>query len=434
MTNPAAIVAVASPGRARHAAVAVVMQVVVSVVYSWSVFRHPLTVLHGWSKAQTIMPYRYTLLCVAIGAMVGGLWQDRRGSRLVASAGGLLVAAGCALSARFGGTVVGLVIFYGVLGGLGSGFAYVTPIANLVKWFPDKRGTMVGLAVLGSGLSPLFWSPLIEALIGKDPSRFVETIPLTFYLIGAIFLIVVVGAAQFYRVPPAGWTPAGWVPPATLPRHSIPSRRVLATWQFYALWATFFLSASVGLTAIGQASLLIQEVARASAPVSAGVAVGIVGMFNGAGRLGWGAISDRSGRKIALMAMSAVSVFACVVFLRNAAGFRDAIAGLCLVAFAYGGFLAVMPSLVADFYGDSSIGGNYGLVFSAWGIAGFLVPGYFEGLLDRARAAGNLAGGYNETYWTLAAFGLAAALIAISLRAPLTEWTAGKSRSRNSVS
>jgi OFA family oxalate/formate antiporter-like MFS transporter len=400
--------------------VAVVMQLMVSVVYSWSVFRAPLSALHGWSKAQTIMPYRYALICVAIGAVAGGLWQDRRGSRLVATAGGLLMAAGCGLSAFFGDTVGGLVLFYGVLTGLGSGFAYVTPIANLVKWFPDKRGAMVGLAVMGSGLSPLFWSPLIEKWIGKDSARFAGAIPRTFCLEAAIFLIVVVGAAQFYRVPPAGWKPAGWVPLATAPRRGIPTRRMLATWQFYALWVTFFLSASVGLTAIGQASLLIQEVAHASAPFSAGVAVGIVGIFNGAGRLGWGAISDRSGRKIALLAMSAVSVFACVVFLRNAAGSRDAIAGLCLVAFAYGGCLALMPSLVADFYGDSSIGGNYGLVFSAWGIAGFLVPGYFEGLLDRARTAGNLAGGYNETYWTLAAFGLIAGLIASVLRAPRT--------------
>jgi OFA family oxalate/formate antiporter-like MFS transporter len=404
-------------GRARHAIVAVVMQLMVSVVYSWSVFRGPLSALHGWSKAQTIMPYRYTLICVAAGAMLGGLWQDRRGSRLVATIGGLLMSAGCACSA-FAGGIGGLVIFYGVVTGLGGGFAYVTPIANLVKWFPDKRGAMVGLAVMGSGLSPLFWSPLIETLIGKDPSRFAETIPRTFCLMAAIFLIVLVGAAQFYRVPPPGWKPAGWIPPDTLLRKAIPTRRVLATWQFYALWAMFFLSASVGLTAIGQASLLVQEVARASAPISAGVVVGIVGVFNGAGRLGWGAISDRTGRKMALLAMSAVSAIACSVFLRNASGFGGVIAGLCLVAFAYGGCLAVMPSLVADFYGDASIGGNYGLVFSAWGICGFLIPGYFEGLLDHARAAGNLAGGYHETYWTLAAFSLIAAVIASSLRAP----------------
>jgi OFA family oxalate/formate antiporter-like MFS transporter len=408
----------APQGRARHAIVAVVMQLMVSVVYSWSVFRGPLAALHGWSKAQTIMPYRYTLICVSVGAILGGLWQDRRGSRVVATAGGLLMAAGCLLSAFAGHTIGGLVFFYGVLTGFGGGFAYVTPIANLVKWFPDKRGTMVGLAVMGSGLSPLFWSPLIEALIGKNAAQFAETIPRTFCIEAAIFLFVLVGTAQFYRVPPPGWKPAGWTPPPAAMRKSTPTRGVLATWQFYAVWAIFFLSASVGLTAIGQASLLVQEVARAGAPVSAGVMVGIVGVFNGAGRLTWGAVSDRIGRKMALLAMSACSALASFAFLRTASGFGDVAAGLCLVAFAYGGCLAVMPSLVADYYGDSSIGGNYGLVFSAWGVCGFLVPGYFETLLDHARAAGNLAAGYQETYWTLAAFGIGAGLIALVLRPP----------------
>ena len=407
-----------STSRTRQAVVAVVMQLMVSVVYSWSVFRGPLSALHGWSKAQTILPYRYTLICVAAGAMLGGTWQDRKGSRLVATAGGLLMALGCACSAWYGDTVGGLVFFYGVLTGLGGGFAYVTPIANLVKWFPDKRGTMVGLAVMGSGLSPLFWSPLIEALIGRNATRFAQTIPRTFGIEAAIFLVVLVGAAQFYRVPPAGWKPAGWIPPPAALRKPVPPRMVLATWQFHAIWATFFLIASIGLTAIGQASLLVQEVARAGAPISAGVVVGIVGIFNGAGRLGWGAISDRTSRKIALVGLSGVSAIACFAFLRTAAGFTDVVAGLCLVAFAYGGCLAVMPSLVADFYGDSSIGGNYGLAFTAWGICGFLVPGYFEGLLDHARAAGSLAGGYRETYWMLTAFGVAAGLLAILLRAP----------------
>lgn len=416
--RPSSIADAPVRGRALQAVVAVFMQIFVSVVYSWSVFRGPLAVLHGWSKGQTVTPYRYTLLIVALGAMLGGLWQDRQGSRLVATVGGLLLAAGCAGAALFGGTVGGLVLCYGVLGGLGGGFGYVTPIANLVKWFPDKRGVMVGLAVMGSGLSPLFWSPLIERLIGHDASRFAETIPRAFWSMAAIFLIGMVGAAQLYRVPPVGWRPPGWSPPPEIRREGIPSRAVLASWQFYALWTMFFLGAAVGLTAIGQASLRVEEVAGGSAPVSAGVVVGIVGVFNAAGRLSWGAVSDRAGRRSALLAMGAVSAFACITFLRSPAGFRDVMIGLGMTVFAYGGYLAVMPSLVADFYGDSSIGGNYGLVFSAWGVCGFLVPGYFEGLLDGARGAGNLAAGYHETYASLAAASLAAVLIAATLRPP----------------
>ena len=125
--------------RVRHAIVAVFMQVVVAVTYSWTVFREPLAQYHGWSKAQTIMPYRYSLLAVALGTIIGGLWQDRRGARIVASVGGILVGIGFIISAIYGTSVTGLVIGWGIVAGLGAGFVYVTPIANLVKWFPDRR-------------------------------------------------------------------------------------------------------------------------------------------------------------------------------------------------------------------------------------------------------------------------------------------------------
>ncbi len=417
--------AVTTEGRSLQAVVAVLVQIVVAVVYSWSVMRGPLAALHGWSKAETIAPYRYNLILVSIGAIAGGFLQDRKGSRLVASIGGLLLAVGCAVCALFGDTLGGLILGYGVLGGLGSGCAYVTPIANLVKWFPDKRGTMVGLAVMGSGMSPLFWSPLIENFIGHDASRFHETIPRTFFVMAAIFAVAIIGAAQFYRVPPEGWRPPGWQPKVEVVHREVSSGTMLGTWQFYALWAMFVLGASVGLTAIGQASQLIQEVARTSAPISIGLAVGLLGVFNGSGRLTWGTVSDRLGRKVAVLAMSLVSVTACLAFLRTATGFWGVFVGLCLVAFAYGGFFALMPSLTADYYGQSSIGGNYGLVFSAFGVSGFVVPGYFESLLDRARAAGNLIGGYGEVYLKLAVFSAIVALMTAMLRAPRTSAKGG---------
>lgn len=405
--------------RARHAVIAVFIQVIVAVVYSWSVFRGPLTQWHGWTKAQTITPYRYCLIVVALGTIIGGLWQDRKGARLVGSVGGLLLAIGSLISAFSGNSLGILVLGYGFIGGLGGGFAYVTPIANLVKWFPDKRGMMVGLAVMGSGMSPLFWGPLMEGIIGKDAARVHETIPRAFLIMAAIFVACVVGAAQLYREPPPGWKPAGWTP--KVDRSAVreaSAGQMLGTWQFYTLWLIFLLGSSVGLTAIGQASPLIQEVARTSAPISAGVAVGIMGIFNAGGRLGWGTISDRIGRKPAVLAMSAVSIVACLGFLRTSSGFWGVLAGLCLAAFAYGGFLALMPAFSADYYGQGNVGGNYGMLFMAWGVCGFLVPGYFEGMLDRYREAGNLAAGYKDVYWELAVLALLVAVLAAPLRTP----------------
>jgi OFA family oxalate/formate antiporter-like MFS transporter len=355
---------------------------------------------------------------VAVGAVIGGLWQDRQGPRLVATVGGLLMAAGALLSVPLGNSVSGLIFAYGIIGGLGAGFAYVTPIANLVKWFPDKRGMMVGLAVMGSGVSPLFWSPLVETLIGKNPSDYHETIPRTFLVMASVFLIAIVGVAQFYRDPPEGWKPEGWNPPREATVWRATAAQMLGTWQFYVLWMVFFFGASVGITAIAQASPLIQEVARANLPVSVGVAVGIMGISNGFGRLFWGSLSDRWGRRYALLGMSAISTMACLGFLRNASGFYEAVTGLCLAAFAYGGYLALMPAFSADYFGQANVGGNYGLLFSAWGICGFLFPLYSESLLDRARDAGDLAAGYRELYLELAILAIAVGVLGAIMRPP----------------
>jgi OFA family oxalate/formate antiporter-like MFS transporter len=409
----------APAGRLRYAAAAVFMQVLLGVIYSWSIFRGPLAQLHGWTKAQTIAPYRYSILTFAAGMILAGFWQDRKGPRVVASAGGFLLGTGCLLAAWIGDTVGGLVIAYGVVAGVGVGFAYVTPIAMCIKWFPDKRGMIVGLAVMGFGVGPLVFGPLLQSLMGADPAQLHTTIPRTFLILAGIFYVGVIGAAQLYRVPPAGWRPAGWTPPAGRSGAvEASSREMISTWQFYALWAVYFFGTSVGLTAIGEATPLLQEMARTSAAMSAGAALGIMSIFNGMGRLAWGSVSDRLGRRPTLLAMCVVSVVACMGFLRSASGFWMLLAGLCLAAFAYGGYLALVPSMTADYFGPKNVGANYGLVFSAWGICGFLVPGYFAGIMDRAKVAGDLAAGYHEVYWKLATLAILGAVVTGILRPP----------------
>ena len=395
------------------------MQILLGVIYSWSIFRGPLAKLHGWSNAQTIAPYRYSILAFAAGMIVAGFWQDRKGPRIVASAGGFLLGAGCLLAAWFGHTLTGLVIAYGIVAGIGVGFAYVTPIAMCIKWFPDKRGMIVGLAVMGFGVGPLVFGPLIEWLIGNDPSVYATTIPRTFTILAAIFFIGVIGSAQFYRTPPVGWKPSGWVPSAKQSESAeLPPCTVIRTWQFYALWIVYFLGTSVGLTAIGEATPLLKEMAVRSTFLSAGAALGVMSIFNGLGRLGWGSVSDRFGRKTAVMGMCAGSILACLGFLRSADSFGSLLAGLCIAAFSYGGYLALMPSFTADYFGPKNVGANYGMLFSAWGVCGFVVPGYFAAIIDRAKAAGHLASGYQEVYVTLAALALAGAILAGVLRPP----------------
>jgi MFS transporter, OFA family, oxalate/formate antiporter len=278
---------------------------------------------------------------------------------------------------------------------------------------------IVGMAVMGFGMGPLLFGPLLEALMGADPAQLSVTIPRTFLILSGIFYLGVIGAAQLYKVPPPGWRPPNWTA-AGARATTIESgpQQMIATWQFYALWVLYFLGTSVGLTAIGEATPLLKEMASSTAIMSGGAALGVMSICNGLGRLGWGAVSDRFGRKAAVLAMCAVSVCACLGFLRGAASFIPLLTGLCLVAFSYGGYLALMPSMTADFYGPGNVGANYGLLFSAWGICGFVVPGYFAAIMDKARAAGNLAAGYNEVYLTLAALAACGGIVASFLRPP----------------
>ena len=190
------------------------------------------------------------------------------------------------------------------------------------------------------------------------------------------------------------------------------------TWQFYVLWVVYFLGASVGLTAISQASPLVSALAKTSAVLTGGVALGIMSVFNGVGRLVWGGVSDRLGRRRVLLVMCVVSAIACGAVLRGAAGFWHVLAGLSVAAFAYGGFLALMPSLTADYYGPKHVGANYGLVFTAFGISGYLVPRYFAHLVDRAKAAGDIASGYNQVYLILAGMMVVCGVLSLALRPP----------------
>jgi OFA family oxalate/formate antiporter-like MFS transporter len=192
---------------------------------------------------------------------------------------------------------------------------------------------------------------------------------------------------------------------------------MLRTPQFYVLWLMYFIGTSVGLTAIAESSPQVQDLAR-DAALSGGAALGLMSLFNGLGRLSWGALSDRIGRRGTVVAMCAVSSSACLLFLRDARSFWQVLVGLCMVGFAYGGYLAVMPSFTADYFGPRNVGANYGILFSAWGLCGFIVPGYFASIMEQARQSGNLAAGYNQVYVSLAVLALVGLALAFLARKP----------------
>jgi len=352
-------------------AAALVLQLCLGVLYAWSVFRAPLMKQFGWTVKEAGYPLMASFFFFAVGMIVAGRWQDKAGPRKVAIFGGVLLAAGCFLAGAIGQTVGGMVFAYGILGGLGVGFAYVTPIATCIKWFPDMRGTITGLAVFGFGAGTLVFGPLINKLVAS------MGLQQTFFVVGAIMLVCVCGAGSMFKVPPAGYKPAGWNPPAAAA--GAPTKldwapnEIIGNAQFYVLWLIYLFGAGAGLMIIGQAVPIGLEVAKLDRAVAA-AGLGTMALLNGLGRLVHGSISDKIGRKNTVILCFCEYLVAFLLLLPNADTFTKWLVGICIVGFSYGGYLAVMPSITADYFGTKSLGANYGYLFTAWGIAGVCGP------------------------------------------------------------
>ncbi len=396
------------PNRWLFVIAAVLMQLGLGNVYSWSIFRNPLMQLHGWSIQEATLPFTLCVVFFAVGMIIAGRWQDRVGPKIVAMTGGVLLGAGFLLAGQLGQTLLGLYLTYGVLVGLGVGFAYVTPIATCVKWFPDMRGFITGLAVLGFGAGSLIVAPVGTALI--------EQIGVygTFAIFGIVFGLLVVLTGAILRNPPVGWKPAGWTPPANGPtthaHKDYPPSEMAKTFQFYLIWVVFLFWAGVGLMVISQAVPMGQELAGLSAPVAAG-SLGLMSILNGLGRPAFGFISDKLGRKGATILAQAVFIGTLLFILPNAHDFALYTLGISLIGFAYGGSLSVMPAFTADYYGTKHLGVNYGWVFSAWGAAGVLGP--ISGAQVRAAT-----GAWGGAFVILAVLSAAAAALILIARPP----------------
>lgn len=341
-------------------------------LYAWSVFRKPLQAAYGWTAAEATLPFQISIAFFAIALVFAGRWQDKVGPRVVGMTGGILFGVGFVMASFMGNTLMGLYISYGVVTGVAMGCAYVTPLAVTIKWWPDKRGLMTGLVVMGFGAGAIFGGiggPILVDKVG---------VLTTFLIFGIVFGAVVTGSAMLLKNPPAGYKPAGWNPPApaagvAVVKADYTTGEMVGTIQFWCLWLCYFIGSAVGLTLISQASPIGQEMAGLT-PVVAGGAVVFLSIFNGLGRPGFGAISDMVGRRNAVLLDFVILIVAMLFVLPNATSFGMYALGVCMVGFGFGGFLALMPAFTADFFGTKNLGFNYGAVFSAWGAAGVFGP------------------------------------------------------------
>src|ERR1700726_7420 len=283
----------------------VFFQIALGAVYAWSVFRVPLAKQFGWSISEVTLTFTISIFVLGFAAFFGGLWLNRRGPRVVALTGGVLYGIGVFLASFSDHKLWWLYLSYGVIGGIGLGLGYIVPVAVLVKWFPDRRGLITGIAVGGFGAGALITAPVATRLIQS------VGVLSTFAYLGIGYLIVEVMAGAFMQTPPDGWKPEGWSPPATETAqragHDFKLGEALRTWQWYALWLLLFLNTCAGISVISQEAPIFQELTGVTAVVAGGM-VGIASLGNAFGRVFWAWLSDLVTRRVTFAIMFVVQL------------------------------------------------------------------------------------------------------------------------------
>jgi OFA family oxalate/formate antiporter-like MFS transporter len=408
-STPPERILVSSQNRWLIALAAVVMQICLGAAYGWSVFVAPLVALTGWTLTQVSLNFTLAIAFLGVGTIIGGLAQDRVGPRPVATLAGIIYGASYLLGGYFAArhSLAGMYASYGLLGGIGMGMGYITPVATITKWFPDRRGLMTGVAVAGYGAGALIMSPFAARSI------LARGVPATFEILGVVYLILVVLAAQCYRNPPAGWRPAGWRPTGRVAKaatsYDFTVAGAMRTLPFWMLWTMLFVNVSAGIMIISQASPMAQQLAHMT-PVAAAGVVGLISIFNGAGRVFWAWVSDYVGRARVYFLLYAIQVviFFMLPRVSNVTLFG---ASLAVIGLCYGGGFGTMPSFTADFFGSKFMGGIYGWILLSWGAAAIPSPI----LIARLRQT---TGRYDRAIYSVAVAMLIAVVLPLTIRRP----------------
>lgn len=360
---------------------AILIQVSLGAIYAWSVFTPALQSL-GWSKLETQLVFAVGLVTFAIVMVFAGRMLSKLGPRKLAVLGGLTLGAGYALAGLFGGgNFWSVCIGVGLIGGAGIGLGYVVPIAVGMQWFPDKKGMITGLAVAGFGFGAMGWVKLAGAW-----GQLIETYGLshTFLIYGAAFTALILIGSIWMRSPPKGWVPEGFEPGkpvATKGQTSFCVTNMLRTPQFYLVFLTFAVSAGAGLMSIGLMKLYPMEALQASgygaaeASAIAGTAMAVFfSLANGIGRIVWGTLSDKLGRRRSVFIMTGTQALILFAFSSMAGNEYLLYLGAALIGFNFGGNFALFPTLTADLFGNECVGRNYPFIFLSYGVGGIVGP------------------------------------------------------------
>jgi len=362
---------------------AILIQLSLGAIYAWAVFT-PALRADGWSRVDTQYVFALGLATFAVVMVWAGRRLNDWGPRKLAWVGGIVLGTGYVLAGIFAGTNFwAIMILIGLIGGAGIGLGYVVPIAVGMRWFPDRKGMITGLAVAGFGFGAMGWVKLAGTW-----GHLLENVGLsmTFSIYGIAFAACVLIGGIWMVFPPVGWRPEGYTPPEAVAGASdgavaFNSTEMLSTTQFYLLFLAFTVSAGAGLMSIGLMKLYPMEALQASG-LSLAEASGIAGtamavcfsLANGLGRILWGMASDKLGRKRSILIMTATQGIFLLAFPFMAGTEYLLYLGATLIGFNFGGNFALFPTMTADTFGTETVGQNYPYVFLAYGLGGIVGP------------------------------------------------------------
>jgi MFS family permease len=413
---------IASPGHSRWLVppAALAVHLCIGQAYAFSVFNLPLTKLIGitksapedWKLSSMAIIFEVAIVFLGLSAAVFGAWLERVGPRkaMFASAccfgGGFLVSAIGVQVHSFALVVLG----YGVLGGIGLGLGYISPVSTLIKWFPDRPGMATGMAIMGFGGGALIGSPLGVNLMKVYSSPTSLGVAETFVTMGVLYFLFTLFGAFTVRVPAPGWKPEGWTPPLTeqklITKSNVTAANAIKTPQFYLLWAVLFLNVSAGIGVLQTASPMIQQTVGVSAAAAAGF-VGLLSLFNMGGRFFWSSLSDKLGRKPIYAIYFALGGLL-YALVPTAAGMHSVpffVVLVCVIISMYGAGFATVPAYLRDLFGTIQVGAIHGRLLTAWSAAGIVGPLLINFMRDYQVAHGvALARSYDVTMYILVGF------------------------------
>ncbi len=369
---------------------AVAVHICIGSVYAWSTFNRPIQALfpnEPWWFSPPYTTFTTALVLLGLSAAFGGPWVERRGPRVAATAAALFFGSGLLVGGLGLAMRQPVIVFLGmgVIGGIGCGLGYISPVSTLVKWFPDRRGMATGMAIMGFGGGAFIAGHLNVVLMDRlGVASAVMTLAV------AYFVIMLIGS-RLLRVPPDGWIPDGWTPPtvrsAMITDRSVTRDQAIRTTPFFLLWAILFINVTAGIGILAQASPMAQDMFHRT-PVEAAALVSLISIFNASGRFAWASASDYIGRRTtyAVFFVAQVGIFLVIPQLASSANWIAFEIALFTVFTMYGGGFATIPAFLADLFGPDNVGAIHGAVLTAWSCAAVAGPVIITELSNRARA------------------------------------------------